>query len=929
MQINGLGTGASVPPTNHDQATKLHHDFDWDVFARYELLNETIGAVLNGPGVLLEGPGGVGKRTLANAVMRKLWDRAFLIDLEHPERHRTSMEIASKLHSIEGLSEESRFRELGAVQALLDSRAGDRQVVLFVPAGLRLGAASVSFLSSLALASRISLLCIAGGQNGEAPGAGNDLGAAAGLHPIRLHPMTLAMTHDVLAHSLGAEISRTATYQLWCASAGQIQMLAAITRDWREQGYLEFAESSWVVHGVAGPPGPRSRGLVMQKLRRLSKPEQRVVRMLALCEEIPLSLLVALGTGQAVDSVYSEGMLEFRGTYARKVRLRDGLSIQCIAEDTPPGLALELLKQMQNTPGAGGILTPLVQLKWEQASGVESSAQLRLLAAEQAYSEGQVELCLQILEGIDEPPLEARLLTLEAAVREGQLERSRGLRSLLRQELGEGLPAPGPGGPGPCPIGLIRLELASTALELLMPGAPIDDFRQGMERARAAVDAWCSSEPENQAEFLALRGTIDLLEAEMSFLLGEPYDLKNATYIHPRLKQYEQLRWQCFQNLHSVRRGAVRDGLRRGRELLFSLRRAPFPPAVAQSVKLHLVDLYLLSGEWKRGAELIDAAWVGGEESPRITDINGLYSSLNSVLGGRPREALALITVELEQLRTVDTVGYLPMAIAAAAVAASFLDRKTAERYLAELDVIPAAAGWASGQAVALLRADALFHLGKVEEAVAGLLAGITESARKGNLSFELAQRMSLLRMGHRAGDVQLLECAKRIDGTVAELVVALMQSFEGNNSDMQSETLRALRGFGHHSFVDAIEMRLVRSGASANSAPRKARAGNAGAPIGVSSRTSARNLVSLLTGRQRMIVAEAATGASNREISDKLQLKIRTVEGHLYQIYQRLNVSSRESLIQIFLDATSDSGVEIDAVGGVLKYEEQGKRVN
>ncbi|MGB9032905.1 MAG: hypothetical protein WCC45_00090, partial [Paeniglutamicibacter sp.] len=264
MQINGLGTATSASPPNHDQATTPDHDFDWDVFAHYELLEETIGAVLNGPGALLEGPGGVGKRTLANAVMLKLQDRAFIVDLEHPERHRTSMELASKLRRIERLGEVARFHELGVVKTLLDSRAGGRHVVIFIPAGLRLGASSVSFLSSLTLASSISLLCIAGGQDGTEPGAGNDLGAAVDLHPVRLHPLTLGMTHDLLAKALGAEISRIATYQLWCASAGQVHLLAAVALDWREQGYLDFAENSWVVHGVAGPPGPRSRGLVVQ-----------------------------------------------------------------------------------------------------------------------------------------------------------------------------------------------------------------------------------------------------------------------------------------------------------------------------------------------------------------------------------------------------------------------------------------------------------------------------------------------------------------------------------------------------------------------------------------------------------------------------------------------------------------------------------------
>nr|WP_281070261.1 LuxR C-terminal-related transcriptional regulator [Paeniglutamicibacter kerguelensis] len=70
---------------------------------------------------------------------------------------------------------------------------------------------------------------------------------------------------------------------------------------------------------------------------------------------------------------------------------------------------------------------------------------------------------------------------------------------------------------------------------------------------------------------------------------------------------------------------------------------------------------------------------------------------------------------------------------------------------------------------------------------------------------------------------------------------------------------------------------------------------------------------VSSLTNRQRMIVAEVATGASNKEISERLQVKVRTVEGHLYQIYQRLDVGSRLDLGKLYLDAMADSAGRTD----------------
>jgi DNA-binding CsgD family transcriptional regulator len=48
------------------------------------------------------------------------------------------------------------------------------------------------------------------------------------------------------------------------------------------------------------------------------------------------------------------------------------------------------------------------------------------------------------------------------------------------------------------------------------------------------------------------------------------------------------------------------------------------------------------------------------------------------------------------------------------------------------------------------------------------------------------------------------------------------------------------------------------------------------------------------LTQQERHILALVARGLRNAEIAERLCISIRTVEGHLYRIFQKLNVSSR-----------------------------------
>jgi DNA-binding CsgD family transcriptional regulator len=58
-----------------------------------------------------------------------------------------------------------------------------------------------------------------------------------------------------------------------------------------------------------------------------------------------------------------------------------------------------------------------------------------------------------------------------------------------------------------------------------------------------------------------------------------------------------------------------------------------------------------------------------------------------------------------------------------------------------------------------------------------------------------------------------------------------------------------------------------------------------------------------LLTRRERDIVALAVRGLSDRQIAAELQVSVRTVEGHLYRSYAKLNIKGRDQLRQVAPD--------------------------
>ncbi|PQM44454.1 Putative HTH-type transcriptional regulator [Mycobacterium talmoniae] len=54
------------------------------------------------------------------------------------------------------------------------------------------------------------------------------------------------------------------------------------------------------------------------------------------------------------------------------------------------------------------------------------------------------------------------------------------------------------------------------------------------------------------------------------------------------------------------------------------------------------------------------------------------------------------------------------------------------------------------------------------------------------------------------------------------------------------------------------------------------------------------------ITEREREIATLVASGWSNRQIADRLIVSVRTIDGHLYRIFAKLGINTREQLIDL-----------------------------
>jgi NarL family two-component system response regulator LiaR len=82
----------------------------------------------------------------------------------------------------------------------------------------------------------------------------------------------------------------------------------------------------------------------------------------------------------------------------------------------------------------------------------------------------------------------------------------------------------------------------------------------------------------------------------------------------------------------------------------------------------------------------------------------------------------------------------------------------------------------------------------------------------------------------------------------------------------------------------------------------------------GVSSKPRERKSLEILTEREMEVLKMVTKGLSNKDIADGLCLSVRTVQGHLANIFNKLRVSSRTEAV---VHALREGWVTLNDVSG------------
>ncbi|HZC94012.1 MAG TPA: LuxR C-terminal-related transcriptional regulator [Mycobacterium sp.] len=181
--------------------------------------------------------------------------------------------------------------------------------------------------------------------------------------------------------------------------------------------------------------------------------------------------------------------------------------------------------------------------------------------------------------------------------------------------------------------------------------------------------------------------------------------------------------------------------------------------------------------------------------------------------------------------------------------------------------------------------------------------AGIAHQS--GMSAIEISALHTAVRFGDRSCAARLGELAATLNTPLAEAIAAQARGLADHDGDLLD--VAAAR------FADLGALALA-ADAAAQAAGEHTRTGHRGKEVESSTRAyrlasqcglrtpaveaAARPLP--ISGREREIAMLVAAGLSNRQIADRLFVSVRTAEGHLYRIFTKLGINSRDQLIHL-----------------------------
>ncbi len=886
-----------------------------------------------GAGCILVGAAGSGKTALIHHVLRQCSPDTYVVHVRGSAfSGRTPFgALTFLLSDLEPEVANHPVLILRGLTRLIQERAQGRAVLLAVDNGEDLDEFSAMALSQMVLSRTAGLLaCFRDFSRAPAEFAG--LWREGILSRVDLEPLGVAETAELMSAALDGPVSGSAVAHLHRSTGGNPHLLQLGCEDYRDAGKLRLSGNVWVLdHGTAAPVG-RVAETVLAQLGTLTDSQLTLLRTVAMAGSLPLSAALHSVDSDDVDTLQENGILALEQGNAPRIMILDPVLVSALCSSADSATRKKLLNQLREVaaaalppgdPAAGteplaAVLDPARLARWRLDAGERLDLESAVEAARAAGAAGNFRNAIRFITACENyagnPAAVLELVSAHMA-----LEDYAAALSVLASS-----PARS-GGAAPrdevllliaenrllCMAATGALSAADSAA-LLPPGAA-KKHEELLARAEQRVAGMVADGTVSRAEAAALKRKLVLARAECNSAHGR--FLENAVFLAPlqaeaagQEKTFRVLTgsWLCEALGMTDRQDEAAEVSREVERLLGE-------PGISRSDRTRafarIIHVHLAVGALDSARRLLQQQSAHGKAAMFPGLLGELAEGLLNAYAGEPAPALRSLVPAVAQLRLSGPASLLPLATSAAAYCFALQkDREGAETYLQLRAKAGDGGPWSMRRAARHFAALANGSLGSPQAARRFVeLAG--HDHRRGAYSYELLSLLNAARLGDVENLDRILSVAAHQQGPFPRMCEVYAKGVGSFDAQLLIQASELGKASGHVLFAaEASERALaVASGAGDRATVRLIHRSRRGPEVSAAEGAdSADEYLSALTFRERSIARMAAAGTSNKAIAADLNISVRTVEGHLYQVYSKLHVGSRRELAKVIAEKSA-----------------------
>ena len=847
-------------------------------------------------GVLIVGSRGAGKTWILGQIRAALGPDAATIRLSASKALAAIPFGAVNARVDANLVRSSDYHEVlnGLLQQIDASAAGGRPVFLMVDNVDHLDSQSAAIILQVVLSSDAKLILV------DQPGGHNsylrDLWRDGHLTRFELAPLQSADVEVFLEGILGGKVSGPAAEYLTRRSDGNPLVLQGLVAGAQEEGSLRKVNNLWILDHPADLLGKESWEFLQMDLDHLPAESRRIIEILALAGPLPLNMLLDLTIPEAVDDIQQREYVEIVPGTTMSMRLARLATAPAIRAMVPVGRSRRLLTEVtvflspeeQTHPEAIINFT-----RWFLDCGLPVSENRVLEATTWAnqlmrpheamqfsgtVADGQHGAALLSERAIahlnQNRPEEACTLSLQALELAGTREEAaRALRAVYLSHIAE-------------VDGAARFDAALARHESRFGQAILDD-----SATRADVDI---------LTVLAGRdvslGRVKQATENIEALLKHPLTKNVSDQVHLKSLLCEIL-WVT---------GKMHQSVTVAMEVITDLENpAGFPrPDIAILAYTRSVAAFIYDGAWEHVRIALDPSTFVNPDL--LLYAGGLRDLARAMMHGRRgsiEEALSAFDTAVGALRDYDPWSVLSAALALQAYCLAMRgDLAESQECLQELAQLSLRSGKFYELEGSAYAAAAQFMTGQSELGLARLRSLQRQCLDQGYLGIELTVLSLMVRIGDSAAALRLSEVAAVLESSSKEFFVdwsAAVCSQDPSSLDRASVTAM---DFGFELIAVELATQALKKFHDSGKIQKSLKAANKVVAMrehlpGLASPVFQSVDQPKMTRREHQIALLVAQGESNNSIAARLHVSLRTIEGHLYRTFIKLDIQSREQL--------------------------------